>query len=274
MITHPGIYAGIDETVYHADSDLAPELGRSLSQSGAKTLLASPARFAWERDHGRPPKDAYDLGTLVHALVLRSRDDRIRVVDARDWKTKRAQEARDEARAAGMVPVLRSQLLDASRVARAVRRHPLAGAMFRGGRAEVSLYWIDDETGVTCRGRIDYVHPGGLVDLKTTTYGRGDLDVFGRSAASYDYPMQAAVYSDGWEALTGVRLPFVTVVVEVDPPYMITVGQYDDDDLDAGRARWRTALSVYAERESSGVWDDPLTDIPTIPIPAWYARSA
>ena len=81
MITHPGIYAGIDETVYHADSDLAPELGRSLSQSGAKTLLASPARFAWERDHGRPPKDAYDLGTLVHALVLRSRDDRIRVVD-------------------------------------------------------------------------------------------------------------------------------------------------------------------------------------------------
>ena len=274
MITHPGIYAGIDETVYHADSDLAPELGRSLSQSGAKTLLASPARFAWERDHGRPPKDAYDLGTLVHALVLRSRDDRIRVVDARDWKTKRAQEARDEARAGGMVPVLRSQLLDASRVARAVRRHPLAGAMFRGGRAEVSLYWIDDETGVTCRGRIDYVHPGGLVDLKTTTYGRGDLDVFGRSAASYDYPMQAAVYSGGWEALTGVRLPFVTVVVEVDPPYMITVGQYDDDDLDAGRARWRTALSVYAERESSGVWDDPLTDIPTIPIPAWYARSA
>lgn len=274
MITHPGIYAGIDETVYHADSDLAPELGRSLSQSGAKTLLASPARFAWERDHGRPPKDAYDLGTLVHALVLRSRDDRIRVVDARDWKTKRAQEARDEARAGGMVPVLRSQLLDASRVARAVRRHPLAGAMFRGGRAEVSLYWIDDETGVTCRGRIDYVHPGGLVDLKTTTYGRGDLDVFGRSAASYDYPMQAAVYSDGWEALTGVRLPFVTVVVEVDPPYMITVGQYDDDDLDAGRARWRTALSVYAERESSGVWDDPLTDIPTIPVPAWYARSA
>ena len=114
MITHPGIYAGIDETVYHADSDLAPELGRSLSQSGAKTLLASPARFAWERDHGRPPKDAYDLGTLVHALVLRSRDDRIRVVDARDWKTKRAQEARDEARAGGMVPVLRSQLLDLS----------------------------------------------------------------------------------------------------------------------------------------------------------------
>lgn len=274
MISQSGIYAGIDETVYHADSDLAPELGRSLSQSGAKTLLASPARFAWERDHGRPPKDAYDIGTLVHALVLRSRDDRIRVIDARDWKTKRAQEARDEARAGGMVPVLRSQLLDASRVARAVRRHPLAGAMFRGGRAEVSLYWIDDETGVTCRGRVDYVHPGGLVDLKTTTYGRGDLDVFGRSAASYDYPMQAAVYSDGWEALTGVRLPFVTVVVEVDPPYMITVGQYDDDDLDAGRARWRTALSVYAERESSGVWDDPLTDIPTIPVPAWYARSA
>ena len=71
-VTGQGVYRRLPETTYHADSDLAPELGRSLSQSGAKTLLSSPARFAWERERGRPSKDAYDLGTLAHALILGS----------------------------------------------------------------------------------------------------------------------------------------------------------------------------------------------------------
>ena len=48
-ILGPGVYHGRPETLYHADADLAPRLGRSLSQSGAKTLLDSPQRFAWER---------------------------------------------------------------------------------------------------------------------------------------------------------------------------------------------------------------------------------
>jgi hypothetical protein len=81
--TTPGVYEKIDETDYQTGQFIAPNLGRPLSYSAAKTLLSSrPERFAWERDHGRPPKAAFDLGSLVHALVLRSRDDRIRVIDA------------------------------------------------------------------------------------------------------------------------------------------------------------------------------------------------
>ena len=43
IVTGPGIYRDLPEGRYHADDALAPELGRSLSQSGAKTLLASHA---------------------------------------------------------------------------------------------------------------------------------------------------------------------------------------------------------------------------------------
>ena len=70
-----GIRLGVPELTYHTDT-------RTLSASGAKTLLRDPERFAWERDHGRPPKAAFDLGGVVHALVLRSGDERIRIIDA------------------------------------------------------------------------------------------------------------------------------------------------------------------------------------------------
>ncbi len=276
-VTGPGVYRRLPETTYHADSDLAPELGRSLSQSGAKTLLSSPARFAWEREHGRPAKDAYDLGTLAHALILGSGDDRLVVVDAYDWRTKAAQAAKAEAYAAGKVPVHRGDLLAASRIARAVRRHPLARAVLASGEPEVSFYWRDPETGVTCRARVDWLVPGkALVDVKTVgRYGGADPAAFGRQCAQLDYPMQAAHYVDGWEAVTGERLPFVHLIVETEPPHFVTVGQLPDDAIKAGRARMRSALTEYTERESAGDWPefDHPNNIVDIPGPGWYGRT-
>lgn len=277
IVTGPGVYRGMPEDRYHADDSLVPEMGRSLSQSGAKTLLASPARFAWEREHGRPPKDAFDLGTLAHALILGSHDDRLVIVDAYDWRTKAAQEAKAAAYAAGKVPVHRGDLRSASQIARAVRRHPLARAVLASGEPEVSFYWRDPETGVTCRARVDWLVPGkALVDVKTVgRYGGADPAAFGRQCATLDYPMQAAHYVDGWEAVTGELLPFVHIVVETEEPNFVTVGQLPDHAIEAGRARMRAALIEYADRESSGDWPefDYPTEIVDIPVPGWYGRT-
>src|SRR5699024_9463999 len=118
-------------------------MGRSLSATGAKTLLTNPARFAWERDNGRPEKRVFDLGTLAHALILGNPDRRVTVIDAYDWRTKAAREARDAAYAAGQVPVHRGDLRATVELRRAVRNHPLASAILSQGRAEQSLYWTD-----------------------------------------------------------------------------------------------------------------------------------
>ncbi len=277
IVTGPGVYRRLPEATYHADTALAPELGRSLSQSGAKTLLASPARFAWERDRGRPPKSEYDLGTLAHALILRNADKRIVVIDAYDYKTKAAQQAKAAAYAEGKVPVHRGQLLDASRIARSVRRHPMAAQVLAHGEPEVSYYWTDSATGVTCRARVDWLVPSkALVDVKTVgRYGGADPSAFGKQCASLDYPLQAAHYIDGWEAVTGERLPFVHVVVEVDPPHFVTVGQLPDEAVEVGRTRMRRALTEYAERESADDWPefDHPHDIADIPVPGWYGRT-
>lgn len=276
-ITGPGLYDGIDETTYHSDTDLAPELGRSFSQSGAKTLLRNPARFAYERDHGRPPKDSFDLGSLSHALTLRGGDNRIRVVDAYDWRTKAAQTAKSEAHAAGLIPVHRGDLLDASRIARAVRRDELAGAILSAGRPEVSAYAVDPDTGVTLRARFDWLREGTtrdcIVDLKTAAYGSGTPDAFGRSAASYDYPMQAWWYRYVFFLITGRWLPFYTITVETQPPYFVTVGEYHNADLDVGEERARAAIAEYAERQSAGAWA-PNAVIHLFALPGWYGRTA
>ena len=273
IVPGPGIYgpAVLSERAYHEDRSLAPEMGRSLSQSGAKTLLRSPARFAHEREHGRPPKAAFDLGSTVHALALRDPDSRIRVADCTDWKTAKWQAFRDAAYTKGLIPVTRTQLRRASLVARAVRRHPLAGQMLAIGHPGVSAYAIDPETGVTLRARADHLHPAAIIDLKTAAYGRGTPDVFGRSAAEYDYPLQAAWYQYVWHLATGELLPFVTITVEIDPPFFVTVGQYYAEDLATGYDRMRQAIDLYADLESSGGYDPP-AEIVTFELPPWYGR--
>jgi hypothetical protein len=272
-ITEPGIVTGIPESVYHGDTDLAPTLGRSLSQSGAKTLLASPARFAWERDHGRPDKTAFDLGSVVHALTLRGGDNRIRVADTTDWKGKVWQDWKREQYAARLIPVHRDDLRVASKIAQSVRRHPLAGAILAEGRPEVSAYAVDPDTGIALRARVDWEHPKVLVDLKTAAYGRGTPDAFGRAAASYDYPIQAWFYPYVWWLITGVWRELITITVETEPPYFVTVGRYSTADLAVGESRMRRAMQIFAERESSGDWTDP-PEIVTFDLPPWYARQS
>lgn len=261
--TLPGIRLGIPELTYHSDT-------RTLSASGAKTLLSDPERFAWERSHGRPPKAAFDLGGVVHALVLRSGDERIRIIDAYDWRTKAAQDARKEAHAAGLTPINRTEFLAATKIAGAVRRHPLASSIFTSGKAEVSLYWTDPETGVACRARVDWLREDMIVDLKTARYGSGTADAFGRYAASYNYPLPAAVYVEAVETLVGKTLPFVTVTVETEPPYLVRAYRYTDADLDQGRAQWHEALREYAKRDAANDWTVP-AEIDLIALPAWYA---
>ena len=261
--TQTGIRLGVPELTYHSDT-------RTLSASGAKTLLSDPERFAWERSHGRPPKAAFDLGGVVHALVLRSGDERIRIIDAYDWRTKAAQDARKAAWAARLTPINRTEFLQATKIAGAVRRHPLASTIFTNGKAEASLYWTDPETGVACRARVDWLRDDMIVDLKTARYGTGTADTFGRQAASFNYPLPAAVYTEAVEVLTGKTLPFITVTVETEPPYLVRAYRYTDGDLDQGRAQWHEALREYAARDAANDWTVP-AEIDLIALPAWYA---
>ena len=271
MITEPGVYPSLDEMVYHGDSALAPHLGRSLSYSGAKVLLESPARYAYQRTH-RVEKPAFDFGHLAHALIL-GVSQGIRVIDCYDWKLKRHQDERKEAYAAGLIPVSRADLLAASRLARAVKLHPVAGRLFAQGKSEVSMYWIDPDTGVTCRGRVDSLHPRAVLDLKTCR--DASPTGFAKDVASFHYELQDAFYRNGIRATTGEDLPFIFICVEKEPPHFVGLYQLDHEATRIGEEEYAEALALFAECEARRAAGDPdaypglSPEIQPLSLPRW-----
>lgn len=262
-----------DGLVYHM-----PELeyhdGPELSSTGAKRLLRSPAHYQWEQAH-RVEKAAYDFGHAVHALVLGTGLDIVEI-DADDWRSKGAREARVAAYAEGKVPMLGKDSKRARDAADAVMAHPIAGPLFQRGHPEVSMFWTDEDTGVACRGRLDWLRTSGrplIVDLKTCQ--DANPKTFGRTAASFGYDLQAEFYTQGYEAITGERLPSLHVLVEVEPPHAVSVVQLDDEALSIGAIKVRAALERYRDCTESGTWPayDPTTIHP-VSLPRWAAYDA
>jgi len=177
------------------------------------------------------------------------------VVEADDWRSKAAREERDAARLEGRTPLLARQWAALRRMRDVLHAHPLAGAAFRGGQAEVTGVWQDGETGAWCKLRPDYVGPGAahLVDYKTTA--SANPDDFARSAWGLGYFQQAAWYLDGWEALTGERPRAFWLVAQAKAaPHLVTVHTFDEDALAHGRRLNRNALRVFARCLETGRW--------------------
>ena len=164
-VYRPGLY-DIPEDAYHSDTDvLIPALGRSLSHSGAVTLVQScPRMFQHEREFGRPARPAYDYGHAAHKYVLGKGADVVRI-NADDWRTAAARAERDNAYELGRIPMLARDDDKAQGLARTVLDHPDIGPWFRGGDAEVSAYGVDPATGVTLRARFDYLRTNAFIDL-------------------------------------------------------------------------------------------------------------
>lgn len=256
--------AGVPDTDYHADHG-------TLSASGARSILACPARFKWERDNGgRPVKRQYEVGHLAHKLIL-GEGAEIVVVEAENWLTKAAKAERDEARAAGKVPVLRHEH-DAALVMRdAVKAHETAGALFADGVPELSGYWRDRDSGVGLRFRPDWLTTIGgrpvCVDLKTAA--SADPAEFARSAAKLAYHQQAAWYLDGLTAHGITGAAFYFVAVEKAAPFPVSVIELDDEAMNEGRRMNRRAIDTYVQCMETGVWPGYSDGVVSISLPPW-----
>lgn len=253
----PGVHRDLDEAEYHA----AP----GLSYSGAKVLLDCPQRYRYERDHGRPPKREYDLGHVAHRLLL-GKGSEIKVLDFPNWLTKAAKAEKEAARDRGEVPILAHEYMAALAMAHAVKDSP-AGPLFATGEAEVSLSWVDEQTGVPLRARIDWLHPNAIVDFKTCD--KASPAAIRKAVYEYSYLLQAVAYSEGARACGLGALPFIFVFAEKAEPHIVTVGQLDEGAYAYGEQRWREAIDLYDACVQADNWPAYSPDIETISLPAW-----
>jgi hypothetical protein len=267
------------DEVYHADP-LRPD--RSLSHSGLRVILDVPARFVHQRDHGRPHRRAFDVGHAAHGEVLGTGLD-IVVIDAKDYKSRAAQAERDAIRAAGKVPLLRWEMDHVRGMAAALRRHPVAGRLFRpgAGTTERSMFWRDDRFGFWRRGRTDWSMflPDGryaMIDYKSTS--SAEPYAVSKHAFDFGYYTQDVYYRQAAVAC-GLAddeddTAFLFVFQEKEPPYIVTVVEIDEAARATGRAMVNAGLELYARCLELDEWPDysPGDILPvTLPKYADYA---
>lgn len=246
---------------------------RAVSYSGLKRILDCPARYRWEQKN-RVEKRAFDFGHIIHAELLGAGLP-VHVVDSHDWRSKTAREEAETARASGQVPLLAHEYAAALECVAAVHAHPLAGPMLsHPGNSEASMFWTDERTGIRCKARADRVLETGdgthwLLDPKTV--GRSAQPrAFARDAAGFFYHMQAAFYLDGYEACTGHRARFLNIPIEVKPPHLVSVVEFDVEAVDVGRDRYADALDIYRQCREAGEWPGYTeTFAETISLPRW-----
>lgn len=264
-----GLVDGFPEEEYHRHP--------ALSASSAKTLLAPscPARFRYEREHGRPHKAVYDVGHAAHKAVLGVGAETV-VIEAPDWKTKAAREARDEAYAAGKVPLLASEAADVEAMRAAVFADEKAAALLEHGKPEQSAFWTDWTTGIDRRARLDWLtlHDDGsatIVDLKTSPSAAPKK--FAGSVADFGYALQAAWYIDAVQALgLADRVRFVFTVVEKSAPHLVGTYELHEDWLRIGRQQVAEALAVFAACTAADVWPSYTEGVELLRPPTWLAR--
>ena len=252
----------MDPDVYHSQ----PEI----SKSGLDMIAKAPRLYHWHHldPDGEPFKQtpAMELGEYVHVATLepdRWQSDYV-AAPRFDRRTKAGKaEAERYARMAedeGKVLVPHDMYEHANRSADAVREHPHAGDLLMlPGRAEVSMFAENEETGVGIRGRADYIltESSSIVDLKTTRDASARR--FFYSVRDYRYDVQAAFYLDLLKHFRKEVGTFYWVAVEPRPPYMVSLFWAGPDMIIAGREKYSRDLLTYKGCLEANKWPGYIT---------------
>lgn len=213
--------------------------------------------------------DTLRIGRAVHCDVLEPEQFRARYrVKEHNGNSKDGRAEKARADEEGIELITMSDYVLIRGMAESILHHPAARAILAEGEAEVSLLWHDPETGLRCKGRIDWLAPGLPCDLKTTR--DSSPAGFAKSVASLRYHVQQAHYRAGLEALGQPSDGFVFVAVEKTAPY--PVGCYcitDAAELVGYRLR-RRALLAWKSCVETGQWPAWRSPkIETLSLPNW-----
>lgn len=258
-------------------NDPAPE--PSLSHGCAHALLTYSPKHAWvahprlNPDYQAEESSRLDLGSIVHCLLLENDRSRIVVVDAPDWRTKAAKEARDQARAVGRLPILADKMLMADAMVAAARDQiaisELAG-VFDAGEPEVTFVWQDGTS--WCRTRPDWMTDDGrlLLDFKSTD-AAAQPDAWGRGVmVSQGYELQAALGRRAMRAVLGVHdVEFVFLVQETEPPFALSLVGLQPAYWAYADARLDLALEIWSECRAKNEWPAYPTRVAYVEPPTW-----
>jgi exodeoxyribonuclease VIII len=200
---------------------------------------------------------ATDFGTMAHAYLLEPHTmlERYLVGPCDDRRLKKWKEWAAEHDGEGVEYMRPSDLVALKAMRQAVVSKSKAAELLNTpGPTEVSVVWIDAETGLLCKARPDKLIPdkGICIDLKTTA--DASEDAFSRTVYRFGYHMGASFYLDGLRA-NGVQCGrFLLLAVESGEPHEAAVYELDEDWMLLGEEECRKMLALYAECKKANNW--------------------
>lgn len=238
----------------------------AVNWSTLKCMVTSPALYRHRCDNPREDTLPMLIGRAIHAAVLEpdTFDARFAV-----WGgAARRGKAYDEFCFANEdKTVLRADEYERVKaVADAVAAHPVAAPLIYG-ETEHTLVWTDEETGIRCKARLDFLTDVTLGDLKSTK--TVDARAFGRTAADMLYHGQMAFYARGVAAVRGCYPVPRIIAVEAEPPHDVAVFRVPDDAMAAGDAMVAEALSRVAYYTERDEWPGRYESEQELLLPPW-----
>jgi hypothetical protein len=225
-----------------------------LSYSGVKEMRKGPAYY--QHYICTPSEDTEDRRMYKAMHMLLGEPERaesmIKVIDGVRRGAVKEQVAAEEAQ--GFL-VLKSDTYDnARKVADFCREHSLVKNVLANGIGEQSLLWTDEETGVECKARTDWLVDGEIIfDFK----GFDNLSVYDieKQIRRMKYHWQAGFYTEGLTAITGQdRWQFVNLFIRTEKPYDIRAVTLPREKILEARSLYRPYIAQYAECTKSGIW--------------------
>lgn len=280
----PGVYYGMSFEEYRAID--------AINKSGLDHFEKSPAHFYANcldpKREVSEPTPAMRLGTAIHTAILEPGEfhDRYSTPPpgAPKHPTERQINAKKpspetlsaiawwsdfEAKAQGKEILSAEDLYLVSAVATRFRGHPAGATILETGSSEIVLVWVDPIENVLCKARVDWLSTV-ILDLKSAE--NASPNEFARSVARYRYHVQAAFYTDGYERLTGDRIPFVFGVPEKEAPWASAFYSVPDQVLEVGRKIYRRQLARYARCKREERWPSYAEEIVELRLPAWALK--
>lgn len=229
--------------------------------STLKEMARSPAHYQAALKAPKKATDAMELGVVFHLATLEPQalGERVAVWDEGVRRGKAWDAFREKH--AGKTLVTRDDYEQALAMAERVRSSPQAAPYINGGKAEVTLQW--ESLGVKCKGRVDYLTPLNVVDLKSTR--DASLEAFGRQMFNARVHAQLAFYRQG----AGEPRGCVLVACENSCPFEVQVYRLTEAQLEQGAAEFEAWLLTLKQCRETGRWGGYWPTETDLQFPRW-----
>lgn len=223
---------------------------QAVSRSDLFKFKKSPLHYKYASEHQEEPTPALNFGSAAHKYILEREDFDTEFVIApnvdRRTKEGKAIFAEFQEKAEGKTVISIDDFEKIKEMAKAVEEHPIASQLIKG-QHEVSLFWVDEQTGEECKVRPDCIHEDGngvvIVDYKTTT--SCEDGAFEKSCRKYGYKLQSGMYREGYFQNFFEDAGFAFVAQEKEAPFAVRVYVCTEEFMNEGYDEYRALLGLY-----------------------------